>query len=70
MEKILHKKVSITTFGCQMNVSDSEIVRSILETQQTKISETEENADLVLVNTCAIRENAELKIWNYYLMSD
>ena len=47
-----------------MNVSDSEIVGSILLNAGYRQSEAMETADLVLVNTCAIREGAEQKIWN------
>ena len=54
----------IETYGCQMNVSDSEIVRSVLQDQGHVPADSVESADLVLVNTCAIRENAEAKIWN------
>ena len=47
-----------------MNVSDSEIVASVLVNHGYSAAETLETADLVLVNTCAIREGAEQKIWN------
>ena len=47
-----------------MNVSDTEIVRSILQTSGHSECETLEEADLILANTCAIRENAESKVWN------
>ena len=54
----------IETYGCQMNLSDTEIVRSIL----LKAGHTETacvaDAELIFQNTCAIRENAETKIWN------
>lgn len=59
----------IETYGCQMNTSDSEIVRSLLKKAGHKPAESETTADLVLLNTCAIRENAEAKIWhrlNYF----
>jgi len=54
----------IETYGCQMNVSDSEIVRSVLHENGHTAASSPETADLVLVNTCAIRENAEAKIWS------
>jgi len=54
----------IETYGCQMNVSDSEIVRAVLHDNGHSAASSPETADLVLVNTCAIRENAEAKIWN------
>eukprot|EP00606_Chrysophyceae_sp_TOSAG23-5_P001211 GSChrysophyteH2.ASY1.ANO1.847.1 assembled CDS len=47
-----------------MNVSDSEIVRSVLQKEGHLPAKTAESADVVLINTCAIRENAEAKIWN------
>mmetsp|Transcript_23302 Transcript_23302/g.34203 ORF Transcript_23302/g.34203 Transcript_23302/m.34203 type:complete len:593 (-) Transcript_23302:55-1833(-) len=59
----------IETYGCQMNVSDSEIVRSVLLDAGHSISDTIETADIILANTCAIRENAEAKVWhrlNYF----
>lgn len=58
------KKFYIETYGCQMNFADSEIVNSIL-LEDGMIPATEaESADVVLVNTCSIRENAETKVWN------
>jgi tRNA-2-methylthio-N6-dimethylallyladenosine synthase len=59
-----NKKYFIETHGCQMNVADSEIVQSILEGAGYEHCEDKETADVVLVNTCAIREGAEKKIWN------
>lgn len=55
--------VHIETFGCQMNESDSELVRSMLKQQGFLFTEDRERADVVLVNTCAIRENAHNKIY-------
>lgn len=59
-----NKKYFIETHGCQMNVSDTEIVQTILESAGFQLSEDITTADVVLVNTCAIREGAEKKIWN------
>lgn len=57
-------KFHIETYGCQMNVSDSEIVTSLLvKAGHTPCPELDE-ADLILTNTCAIRENAEAKVWH------
>lgn len=59
----------IETYGCQMNVSDSEIVRSTLLQAGHNISDSLEQADIILANTCAIRDNAEAKVWhrlNYF----
>lgn len=55
--------VHIETFGCQMNESDSELVRSLLKREGFVFTEDRELADVVLVNTCAIRENAHNKIY-------
>jgi len=59
MEK---KKLYIETYGCQMNVVDSEVVVAILQQQDYEVTEQLEEADLVLVNTCSIRDNAEQKV--------
>jgi len=54
----------IETYGCQMNFSDTEIVNSILmEEGMQPVNEAEE-ADIIFVNTCSIRENAETRVWN------
>jgi tRNA-2-methylthio-N6-dimethylallyladenosine synthase len=52
----------IETYGCQMNVADSEVVAAILLNQDFVLSDTPEEADLILVNTCSIRDNAEKKV--------
>ncbi|CAM3348875.1 tRNA (N6-isopentenyl adenosine(37)-C2)-methylthiotransferase MiaB [Rhodothermus bifroesti] len=56
------RKVYIETYGCQMNVSDSEIVAAILRAHGFGLTRNPEEADVVLLNTCAIRENAEQKV--------
>ncbi|MGB0396079.1 MAG: tRNA (N6-isopentenyl adenosine(37)-C2)-methylthiotransferase MiaB, partial [Flavobacteriaceae bacterium] len=53
------KQFYIESYGCQMNFSDSEIVASILNQEGYELTEKLENANLVLVNTCSIREKAE-----------
>ncbi len=58
------KKFYIETYGCQMNFADSEIVNSILLEEGMSPVHDAESADVVLVNTCSIRENAETKVWN------
>ena len=58
------KQVCIETYGCQMNVSDSEVVLSILEKVGYSLCDSADNASLILINTCSIRENAEQKIWS------
>lgn len=58
------KSFYIETYGCQMNFADSEIVNAILlEKGMNPVSDAE-FADIILVNTCSIRENAETKVWN------
>lgn len=56
-------KVFIETYGCQMNVYDSELVLSILKKEGYELCDSIESADLILVNTCSIRENAEQRVW-------
>ncbi|TVZ56760.1 tRNA-i(6)A37 thiotransferase enzyme MiaB [Lutibacter sp. Hel_I_33_5] len=56
------KKLFIESYGCQMNMNDSEIVASILSEQGFNTTQNLENADLVLVNTCSIREKAETTV--------
>ena len=58
----LTQKVFIETYGCQMNVADSEVVASILEMDGFTLTNNLSEADLVLVNTCSIRDNAEHKV--------
>ncbi|CAH2232373.1 jg15311 [Pararge aegeria aegeria] len=58
------RKVFFDVYGCQMNLSDTEIVWSILKTEGFEKTTIEEEADIFLVMTCAIREGAENKIWN------
>lgn len=60
MEK--DKKLFIETYGCQMNVADSEVVASILGMNGYVLADTPEDADAILLNTCSIRDNAEQKI--------
>ena len=55
----------ITTFGCQMNKADSERMSGILQTMGYELAEEELKADLVLYNTCTIRDNAEQKVYSY-----
>lgn len=55
----------ITTFGCQMNKADSERMAGILETMGYRQASAELSADLVLYNTCTIRDNAEQKVYSY-----
>ena len=57
------KKVYIETYGCQMNFNDSEVILSILEDDGYALTEDMEKADLILANTCSIRDNAEQRVW-------
>ena len=57
------KKYYIETYGCQMNVADSEVVASILGEAGYEPVRDIKRADLILVNTCSIRENAEQRVW-------
>ena len=57
------KKVYIETYGCQMNVNDSEVILSILQDDGYSLTENIEEADVILANTCSIRDNAEQRIW-------
>ena len=56
------RKLYIETYGCQMNVADSEVVASIMDTAGYEQASSLEEADAVLINTCSIRDNAEQKI--------
>jgi tRNA-2-methylthio-N6-dimethylallyladenosine synthase len=57
------KKVYLETFGCQMNVSDSERVATSLASKGFEITPNEDSADIVLINTCSVREKAESKLY-------
>ncbi len=59
------RRYHITTFGCQMNKADSERMAGILENMGFEWSEEPENANLILYNTCTIRDNAEQKVYSY-----
>jgi tRNA-2-methylthio-N6-dimethylallyladenosine synthase len=59
------RRYHITTFGCQMNKADSERMAGILEEMGFQWSDTPEQADLILYNTCTIRDNAEQKVYSY-----
>ena len=59
------RQYHITTFGCQMNKADSERMAGILEDMGFNWSEDPNNADLILYNTCTIRDNAEQKVYSY-----
>jgi tRNA-i(6)A37 thiotransferase enzyme miaB len=58
------KKLYIETYGCQMNVADSEVVASVMKMAGYEPTDQEEEADAIFLNTCSIRENAENKIFH------
>lgn len=58
------KKLYIETYGCQMNVADTEVVASVMKMAGYDLCESENEADAVFLNTCSIRENAENKIYH------
>lgn len=60
----LTKKVRIETYGCQMNVADSEVVAAMMQMAGYDLTENDREAAAVLLNTCSIRENAEQKIYS------
>ena len=59
-----NRKLFIETYGCQMNVADSEVIASVMQMAGYSVAETLEEADAVFMNTCSIRDNAEQKILN------
>lgn len=58
----MDKKLYIETYGCQMNVADSEVVAAVMQMAGYELTNTLDDADAVLLNTCSIRDNAEQKI--------
>lgn len=58
------KKLFIETYGCQMNVADSEVVASIMQMDGYTVTDNQDEADAVFINTCSIRDNAEQRVVN------
>ena len=58
------KKLYIETYGCQMNVADSEVVASVMRMAGYETTEELSEADAVFLNTCSVRDNAEQKIYH------
>lgn len=58
-----NKKVYIETYGCQMNVNDTEVIFSILKKAGYDRTENMDEADVIMANTCSVRDNAEQRIW-------
>ena len=59
----MSKKIYIETYGCQMNVVDSEVIFSIMSKEGYSRTESMDEADVILANTCSVRDNAEQRIW-------
>lgn len=59
----MEKKLFIETYGCQMNVADSEVVAAIMQTDGYTLTDNINDADTIIVNTCSIRDNAEQKVF-------
>ena len=57
------RRLFVETYGCQMNVNDTEVVISILQQEGYIYTEQIEQADVILINTCSVRDNAEQRIW-------
>jgi len=59
----LKKRIYIETYGCQMNVADTEVVQSLLQEDGHEMTDSMEDADVLLINTCSVRENAEQRVY-------
>src|SRR3954466_13579855 len=62
--QIMQPKLYLETFGCQMNVLDSELVLGQLRAQGYETAEDRDDADVIIYNTCSVREHAEQKVWS------
>ncbi|HAC21599.1 MAG TPA: tRNA (N6-isopentenyl adenosine(37)-C2)-methylthiotransferase MiaB, partial [Porphyromonadaceae bacterium] len=60
--EVVEKKLFIETYGCQMNVADSEVVASVMQMDDYVVTDEIKDADAIFVNTCSVRDNAEQKI--------
>ncbi|MCF8363890.1 MAG: tRNA (N6-isopentenyl adenosine(37)-C2)-methylthiotransferase MiaB [Prolixibacteraceae bacterium] len=59
----MSKKLYIETYGCQMNVADSEVVASVMADKGYELTEDQNEADAIFINTCSVRDNAEQRVW-------
>lgn len=59
----MEKQLYIETYGCQMNVADSEVVAAVMAEKGYTITDNQHEADVLLINTCSVRDNAEQRIW-------
>jgi tRNA-2-methylthio-N6-dimethylallyladenosine synthase len=62
--ELKNKKVHLKTYGCQMNTRDSEVIAGLLQKAGYKITEDEAGADIIIFNTCSVRQHAEEKVWS------
>ncbi|MDP2831009.1 MAG: MiaB/RimO family radical SAM methylthiotransferase, partial [Candidatus Omnitrophota bacterium] len=60
----MRKKVFVRTYGCQMNVRDSEVICGLLQKAGYRISGTDQDADIVIFNSCSVRKHAEDRVWS------
>lgn len=60
---VMQKKLYIETYGCQMNVADSEVVAAVMGDKGYSITDDQHDADAIFINTCSVRDNAEQRIW-------
>ncbi len=63
-------KYHLITFGCQMNKSDSERVATVLDRMGMEETATEDTADLILINSCSVRQTAEDRIFGLCIVND
>ncbi len=63
-QEVTTKRVFIRTLGCQMNVRDSEIICGLLRAKSHEITDNPEDADVILLNTCSVRQHAEDRVWS------
>jgi len=59
----MDKKLYIETYGCQMNVADSEVVAAVMADKGYSITDNQDEADAIFINTCSVRDNAEQRVW-------
>jgi tRNA-2-methylthio-N6-dimethylallyladenosine synthase len=63
-QEVRSKKAHIRTYGCQMNVRDSEVISGLLKNAGYKLVDKPDEADVVIFNTCSVRQHAEEKVWS------
>ncbi|MFA7294760.1 MAG: tRNA (N6-isopentenyl adenosine(37)-C2)-methylthiotransferase MiaB, partial [Candidatus Omnitrophota bacterium] len=60
----MNKKIYIKTYGCQMNVRDSEVICGLLKKAGYQICDSDQEADVIIFNTCSVRQHAEDRVWS------